>query len=46
MPEMLLAEDNDMIKAVPSDRADEPFWAALFAMAIVPRSVGLVCPLL
>src|SRR5262245_42788762 len=29
MTQMLLAEDNDMIKAVPSDRTDEPFCAAV-----------------
>src|SRR5947208_1414597 len=36
MAQMLLAEDNDVIKAVPPDRADQPF-----AVAVLPwRSRG------
>jgi hypothetical protein len=36
---MPLAEDNDMVKKIPSDRTDEPLHVRS-AMAIVVRSAG------
>jgi hypothetical protein len=41
---MPLAEDNDMVKTIPSDRTDEPLRMSVSAMAIVVRSAGPECP--
>jgi len=39
-----LADYDNMVNTLPSDRADQPFRTSVFAMASAARSVDLVCP--
>ncbi|WP_210189132.1 hypothetical protein [Nitrobacter vulgaris] len=44
MTKMLLAQHNNMIKALPSDRTDQPFIIVVSAMGSAATSVDRECP--
>ena len=43
---MSLAEHNNVVKALPSDRTDQPFGISAFAMGSAAVSAGHECPLI